>query len=168
MESFKDRIKFFREKNNMTKSELARRVGVSPSYITMLESGEKTNPSLEVQFKIAKVLGISGKNLFPNDENLTYEEEWDYVNSKEFENLTATYILQNLIDEKENIVIPFIKYINDTYLKSKYDIDKILYTSTDNLMNSNCDYTDLKLLLIDIIEIRLNHYDKKQKNENNL
>lgn len=58
MESFKDKIKFFREKNSMSKSELARKIGVSPSYITMLENGEKTNPSLEVQFKIARTLGI--------------------------------------------------------------------------------------------------------------
>lgn len=52
------RIKIYREKSKMTKSELARAIGVSPSYITKLENGEKTNPSLEIQIKIAKTLGI--------------------------------------------------------------------------------------------------------------
>lgn len=54
----KDEIKYYREKKHMTKSELSRRAGVSPSYITKLENGEKTNPSLEIQIKIAKALEI--------------------------------------------------------------------------------------------------------------
>lgn len=54
----KDKIKYYREKKHMTKSELSRKIGVSPSYITKLENGEKTNPSLEIQIKIAKTLEI--------------------------------------------------------------------------------------------------------------
>ena len=44
----KERIKFYREKRNISKSELARQIGVSPSYITMLENGDKKIPSMEI------------------------------------------------------------------------------------------------------------------------
>ena len=36
-----EKIKLYRKKNKMTKSELARLINVSPSYITKLENGEK-------------------------------------------------------------------------------------------------------------------------------
>ncbi len=62
----KDKIKYYREKNNMTKSELARKIGVSPSYITKLENGEKVNPSLELQLKICKALNCSISDLTNN------------------------------------------------------------------------------------------------------
>lgn len=54
-----EKIKSYRKKNKMTKSELARLINVSPSYITKLENGEKENPSLEVKIKIANALGCS-------------------------------------------------------------------------------------------------------------
>ncbi|MFR1823129.1 MAG: helix-turn-helix domain-containing protein [Clostridium saudiense] len=63
-----EKIKLYRKKNKMTKSELARLINVSPSYITKLENGEKENPSLEVKIKIANALGCSitelGESLF--------------------------------------------------------------------------------------------------------
>lgn len=62
----KDKIKYYREKNNMTKSELARKIGVSPSYITKLENGEKDNPSLELQLKICTALNCSMPDLTNN------------------------------------------------------------------------------------------------------
>lgn len=58
MVPLKDIIKFYREKNKISKSKLAREIGVSPSYITMLENGEKKNPSLEIKIRIARTLGI--------------------------------------------------------------------------------------------------------------
>lgn len=64
--SMKEKIKFYREKRNMSKSELARQIGVSPSYITMLENGDKKNPSLEIKVKLAKALNIQVTDLDPN------------------------------------------------------------------------------------------------------
>ena len=52
------KITLYREQANMSKSELARLIGVSPSYITKLENGEKANPSLEIKIKIANALEI--------------------------------------------------------------------------------------------------------------
>ena len=51
-----EKITFYREKKGISKSQLAREIGVSPAYITKLENGEKTNPSLELKVKIANAL----------------------------------------------------------------------------------------------------------------
>ena len=37
MDTLKEKIKYYREKKNISKSELARQIGVSPAYITKLE-----------------------------------------------------------------------------------------------------------------------------------
>lgn len=82
-----ERIKLYREKSNMTKSELARAIGVSPSYITKLESGEKTNPSLEIQLKIAKTLGIPLSELISSiksDVRYTLNKNVDFRDIKKY------------------------------------------------------------------------------------
>lgn len=62
-----EKITLYREKINMSKSELARLIDVSPSYITKLESGEKANPSLEIKIKIANALEIPPSFILDND-----------------------------------------------------------------------------------------------------
>lgn len=82
-----ERIKLYREKCSMTKSELARAIGVSPSYITKLESGEKANPSLEIQFKIAKTLGIPLNELtssIKSDVRYTLNNNVDFRDIKKY------------------------------------------------------------------------------------
>lgn len=69
----KERIKFYREKRNISKSELARQINVSPSYITMLENGDKKNPSMEILLKIAKAFNISYSELI-KDTNIEFED----------------------------------------------------------------------------------------------
>nr|DAF73210.1 MAG TPA: helix-turn-helix XRE-family like protein [Caudoviricetes sp.] len=66
----KERIKFYREKRNISKSELARQIGVSPSYITMLENGDKKNPSMEILLKISSALNINVSELSDIDDNI--------------------------------------------------------------------------------------------------
>lgn len=63
-------INYYREKINMSKSELARQIGVSPSYITMLENGDKTNPSMEIILKISKALKVNVSELSDIDDEL--------------------------------------------------------------------------------------------------
>lgn len=58
-----ERIKKYREKKKISKSELARMINVSPSYITMLENGSKSNPSEDVIFKISIALGVDYQEL---------------------------------------------------------------------------------------------------------
>lgn len=65
MNDLKIKIKYYREKQHMSKSELSRKIGVSPAYITKLENGEKTNPSMSVLMKLSTALGISIYDLHP-------------------------------------------------------------------------------------------------------
>jgi len=53
-----DRIKTERTKAGISQAELARRVCGSRVYITKLETGVQSDPSLSVMLNIAKALGI--------------------------------------------------------------------------------------------------------------
>jgi transcriptional regulator with XRE-family HTH domain len=52
----RERIRSLRQKSGMTGYELARRAGISPSYISLIEKGEKV-PDEEVAVAIARALG---------------------------------------------------------------------------------------------------------------
>jgi len=51
-------IKALRQAKGLSQRALAARVGVTAAYITMLERGKKTNPSLPTLRKLAKALGV--------------------------------------------------------------------------------------------------------------
>lgn len=59
----KNQIETYRRSVRLAKSELARRVGVCPSYVTMLEKNER-QPSIEIAFKIADCLKCKFEDLF--------------------------------------------------------------------------------------------------------
>lgn len=59
----KNRIKEFRQKNNLTQEELAKRAGIRRETIIFLEQG-KYNPSLNLAYKVAKILKVSIDKLF--------------------------------------------------------------------------------------------------------
>ncbi len=52
-----------RKKAGLSQGEIARRVGVSRQFYSMVENGVK-NPSLEVALRIADVLGADPRDLF--------------------------------------------------------------------------------------------------------
>lgn len=68
MEDLKLKIKYYREKQHMSKSELSSKVGISPEYITKLENGTKENPSISVLIRLSNALGISINDLRPTSE----------------------------------------------------------------------------------------------------
>ena len=51
-------IKTLRQEKGLSQKALAEQIGVTDAYITMLESGKRKNPSLEVLKKLAKALGV--------------------------------------------------------------------------------------------------------------
>ena len=61
-------LKQIREKRDMTKTELARKVGISIQYVVEVESGRSKPPTLERCQQIAKALALSEdeKNTFVN------------------------------------------------------------------------------------------------------
>ncbi len=52
-------LKRIRETKGMTQAALAEKAGVTREYVTMLESGAKKNPSLDLLKRLAKALGVS-------------------------------------------------------------------------------------------------------------
>jgi putative transcriptional regulator len=63
MDKFREEMTKTREKNNLSKSDLARRISKSPSFICDIESKRK-KPSLETTIDIAQVLGLSLDKIF--------------------------------------------------------------------------------------------------------
>ena len=61
--TFKTRIKELRARHDMTQEDLAKTVGVTRQTIIYLEKGTY-NPSLELAYKVAKVLKTTIDELF--------------------------------------------------------------------------------------------------------
>jgi putative transcriptional regulator len=59
----KNKIKVYRAMYNLTQEELAKKVGVTRQTIIAIEAG-KYNPSLELAFRLAKVLNAKIEDLF--------------------------------------------------------------------------------------------------------
>lgn len=62
------KVKLFREKRNLTISQLSYKSKVARSYITELECGKYDNPSLQVICKLCNALRITPNDLI--DEKL--------------------------------------------------------------------------------------------------
>jgi len=51
-------LKELRQRARLTKTELARQAEITPSYVSLLESGKRANPSIEVLKRLAGALGV--------------------------------------------------------------------------------------------------------------
>jgi transcriptional regulator with XRE-family HTH domain len=51
-------VKRLREAKGLTQAELAKKAKVTQPYITMLESGQRKEPSLATLRRLAKALGV--------------------------------------------------------------------------------------------------------------
>ena len=64
------RLRQARLKAHMTVRELARQLGVSPSFVSQLENG-KSRPSVATLYSLAQFLGVSMDRLFDEQDNQT-------------------------------------------------------------------------------------------------
>jgi transcriptional regulator with XRE-family HTH domain len=51
-------LKERREEMGLTRDQLAKKAKVTTAYVSMMESGKRKNPSLDVLRKLAKALGV--------------------------------------------------------------------------------------------------------------
>ncbi|MCA1041522.1 helix-turn-helix transcriptional regulator [Bacillus infantis] len=65
------RIKKLRKEQNLSLSQLALRTKISKSYLSNIERGVKSNPSIEILSKISLALGVSITALYGNSQNLS-------------------------------------------------------------------------------------------------
>jgi len=56
-------LKQLRESRDLTQAELAEKAQMRQSYLAMLESGDRANPSLDLLQRLAKALGVSVSEL---------------------------------------------------------------------------------------------------------
>lgn len=77
--AFKDMLKFFREREGLSQSELAAKLGLSTSTISMYEVG-KREPNFEIEERIADLFNtdlntLRGNNIEASVSNYSKEEQ---------------------------------------------------------------------------------------------
>ena len=73
------KVKTYRKNKNLSLSELAERANVSKSYLSALERGIQSNPSIQFLEKISKVLEVPVDDLLNEDtseEIMRLDPEW--------------------------------------------------------------------------------------------
>lgn len=83
------RIRELREAHGWSQRQLGVRAGMKGAYISLLESGKRSNPSIEVLSKIARALGVSAEEfLHEGGGEDTVDQD---VLDKEIERLVGYY-----------------------------------------------------------------------------
>lgn len=155
--SLGDNIKEYRKKANITQDDLAKKIGVSKSFISKIEINNKV-PSFEVLLKIAKVLNVLVTDLNPKLKKDNYTNVFSspglYVVDKSrgvHENILETLEEGTHFTEDE-IIRMLIDCYNDDVFNKKYDTEKI----TENQVE------ELKPIIRGIVEIALKNCDKNK------
>jgi transcriptional regulator with XRE-family HTH domain len=99
METIGERIARLRAAKAISKSELARRVGVTPSAINQIESGVTKAPKVELMFAIADTLDVDARSLTFGEKAAL--EAWDRAIFK---------IVDDLPSEQKQEVLDFTLY----------------------------------------------------------
>jgi XRE family transcriptional regulator, master regulator for biofilm formation len=103
------RIKCFREKKNYSLSELAKKSGVSKSYLSQIERNLQINPSLQLLSKLAKTLDCSVDELLGQDSSqVSTVEHLD----PDWTELVKEAIVEGLSKEEFKELSEFIRYRN--------------------------------------------------------
>lgn len=155
--SLGDNIKEYRKKSNLTQEELARKIGVSKSFMSKIEINNKA-PSFEVLLKIAKALNVLVTDLNPNFKKDNYNSVFSgpgmYVvdgSKAVHENILETLEEGSHFTESE-IIQMLIDCYNDDIFNKKYNTEKI----TENQIE------ELKPIIRGIVEIALKNCFKNK------
>lgn len=136
-----ERIKKYREKKKISKSELARMINVSPSYITMLENGSKSNPSEDVIFKISIALGVDYQELLSGIKSIKGDMIDLFSGSSTiYENILNLFNDKTIKDDDQTIkfksaLADYLKYKN-----TSNDLDTV--NELLKIINSIIDYSN--------------------------
>lgn len=124
MDTVKSIIRDNRLKLNITRAELAEKIGVNPSTITRWESGEVANMTRRNMIKLANALQISPIDLLGITDDPFSNDEKKLVNSEYSQNKKITCCNQNISDDALNY---------DKLIKKMPDIKEVvaLYSCLD-------------------------------------
>ena len=65
---FDNKLKYYRKKQKLTLKELSEITGISVGYLSHLENGSRTNPSMKTMYKISQAVQASIEEVFFNIE----------------------------------------------------------------------------------------------------
>ncbi|MFC4387009.1 helix-turn-helix domain-containing protein [Gracilibacillus marinus] len=71
------KLQELRKNKRMSLSEVAEQAGVAKSYLSSIERGIQSNPSIQFMEKVGKVLGVTVNELLINNEGLAIREQLD-------------------------------------------------------------------------------------------
>ncbi|WP_311480844.1 helix-turn-helix transcriptional regulator [uncultured Anaerococcus sp.] len=127
----KNNLEYYRKKKKMTQGELAKKIGVSTTFVSQIENGI-SNPSDENLLKISEILNVSVKDLNLSNRN-TLLSNTDII--IELIRLLKMKTKSNLIKWVEDDEIPDF----NIYKTAVNDTEYILVVNTDEIINSNLD-----------------------------
>lgn len=104
-------LREIRKSKNLTIRALAKKSGVSPSYISDLENGKNNKPSIDTSIKLANALEVPPANLFGTKDFEVHElleqlgmaaaERINKINDKALDGMIAIGYYSSLDDEME-------------------------------------------------------------------
>ena len=137
-----EKITKYREQSGLNKSQLAREIGVSPAYITMLENGSKS-PSKELIVRMAYVFNTNPKELDPNIQLNEYNELNETF--KELFNSPKSENEKELLNALRDVFFKSFKE-RGTYRTSLF----LFYEALGELKNSPVYYDNIDKKIIDV------------------
>ena len=138
----KNNLEYYRKKKKMTQGELAKKIGVSTTFVSQIENGI-SNPSDENLLKISEILDVSINDLNLSNRN-TLSSNTDII--IELIRLLKMKTKSNLIKWVEDDEIPAF----NVYKTIVNDTEYILVVDTDEIINSNLDKEITQSLTLEI------------------
>jgi len=142
---FNELLTKYRDRIELSKTDLARKLSVSPGYIMNLESGRRKPPTFEKCYQLAKILKLTeneSKNFYK-----TAQDERSSENDKKFNRFLcaeSTAGVDNNQEEKiKNLSPEILEIINDPFalkiakmaLKNRKDIKNTIEALLECLPN---------------------------------
>jgi transcriptional regulator with XRE-family HTH domain len=130
--NFGSTLRYYREKKGMSLQELFERTGVSNSYISRLERGDRKAPSIPISSKIADALGIPLSLLLDISTSETTSNEAPLVAELILYNdckIDSDHLMGK--DEKESFIqiIEFVlemRWDEDNKIKQLFDLSELI------------------------------------------
>lgn len=109
MNNFGERLKYLREKNKMYQSELAEKLNLAPSTISMYERGDR-DPDTSTLSKIAEIFNVTTDYLLGRTDKL---KDKDIEDEKLIIAARSDVDLSELTEDEQKYILDFIKMIKN-------------------------------------------------------
>lgn len=179
----KNNLEYYRKKKKMTQGELAKKIGVSTTFVSQIENGI-SNPSDENLLKISEILDVSVNDLNLSNRNtlssntdiiidlirlLKMKTKSNFINWVKDDEITAFNVYKTIVNDTEYILVV------DTDENLNSDLDKEIKQSLTLEINTDDNNTiritdknnqeyqrELNLLHYEIIKPEFDYYTVKR------